>query len=78
MPRYVFVVQLDRRPTDTDIDALRRSAGGGATAGVWRDERYAVLRYSRDAATLSHSIADTIAEITRLPGLQVWWTELYD
>ena len=38
-----------------------------------RGEHETVLVYIRDAATLSHALADTLNEITRIPGLHPWW-----
>lgn len=76
MSTYVFAVQLDRRPSDTDINTLGVASGGQAL--VYRDERYAVLRYVREAATLSHAIAATVEDISCIPGLNAWWIETYD
>lgn len=73
MPQYIFDVQLNRHPRDIEVDALQQAADQAAR--VSQGERYAVLRYAREADTLSHAIAATIAEITQLPGLQAHWTE---
>lgn len=72
VPTYAIKVRLNRRPSDAEIDTLRTHADGAA---VDRDGHHAMLRFSREAETLSVAVADAIDNVTTVPGLQVYWIE---
>lgn len=72
VPTYEIKVRLNRRPSDGELDTLRTHADG---ADVDRDGHHAMVRFSRETETLSAAIAEAMADVATVPGLQVYWVE---
>lgn len=70
VPTYAIKVQLNRSPSDSEIETLRTRT---ADVCVERDGAQAMLRFSREAETLSVAVAEALEDVATVPGLQVLW-----
>jgi hypothetical protein len=71
MPTYEFTLQLNRAPTEDEIELLYEETGGDTDVEWNPDTGYGAATVNRDAQSLADAIISAVRDIERVPGLQV-------